>query len=88
MGWTLTGAVNFYESDVEITNTTFYRNQCEDALNIIRSDFILKNSIFDYIYSDAFDSDFSTGKVIDTKFTNTGNDAIDFSGSQILIQGC
>ena len=87
MGWTLTGAVNFYESDVEITNTTFYRNQCEDALNIIRSDFILKNSIFDYIYSDAFDSDFSTGKVIDTKFTNTGNDAIDFSGSQILIQG-
>lgn len=85
-GWTLTGAVNFYESDIEIKNTTFYRNQCEDALNIIRSEFTLENSLFDYIMSDAFDSDFSKGKVLATKFTNIGNDAIDFSGSHILIK--
>lgn len=85
-GWTLTGAVNFYESNVKINHTTFYRNECEDALNIIRSDFTLSNSIFDYIYSDAFDSDFSKGKVLSTKFTNIGNDAIDFSGSNILIK--
>ena len=85
-GWTLTGAVNFYESDVDIINTTFYRNQCEDALNIVRSNFTLKNSLFDYIFSDAFDSDFSNGKVVDTRFTNIGNDAIDFSGSKILIK--
>ena len=85
-GWTLTGAVNFYESDVDIISTTFYRNQCEDALNIIRSDFNLENSLFDYIRSDAFDSDFSKGKVLATKFTNIGNDAIDFSGSHILIK--
>jgi len=85
-GWTLTGAVNFYESDVTIINTTFYRNQCEDALNIIRSNFTLENSVFDYIQSDAFDSDFSEGKVLETKFTNIGNDAIDFSGSQIVIK--
>ena len=84
-GWILTGAVNFYESDVKITNTKFYRNQCEDALNIIRSDFTLKNSSFDYILSDAFDSDFSKGSVLSTVFTNIGNDAIDFSGSDILI---
>ena len=85
-GWILTGAVNFYESNVSISNTTFYRNQCEDALNIIRSEFTITNSLFDYIFSDAFDSDFSIGKVIDTKFTNIGNDAVDFSGSQILIK--
>lgn len=84
-GWTLTGAVNFYESDVEISNTKFYRNQCEDALNIIRSDFTLENSTFDYIFSDAFDSDFSKGEVKGTTFTNIGNDAIDFSGSDIFI---
>ena len=36
--------------------------------------------------SDAFDSDFSEGKVLETKFTNIGNDAIDFSGSQIVIK--
>ncbi len=84
-GWTHTGAVTFYESDVDITNVNFYRNQCEDALNIIRSDFNLKNSIFNFVYSDAFDSDFSTGNVINTEFINIGNDAIDFSGSEINI---
>jgi hypothetical protein len=85
-GWTLTGAVVFYESDVDLENVTFYRNQCEDALNIVRSDFNLNNSRFDYIFADAFDSDFSTGKVENTIFTNIGNDAIDFSGSEIFIE--
>ncbi len=84
-GWILTGAVNFYESDVNISYSKFYNNQCEDALNIIRSDFLVTNSIFDNIYGDAFDSDFSKGSVISTSFTNIGNDAIDFSGSQIVI---
>ena len=84
-GWTLTGAVNFYESDVKITNTKFYRNQCEDALNIIRSKFTIRDSNFDFIFADAFDSDFSHGLVLGTVFTNIGNDAIDFSGSDILI---
>lgn len=85
-GWTLTGAVTFYESDVDIVNTTFYRNQCEDALNTIRSDFKVENSIFEYIFGDAFDSDFCTGLVDGTHFKTIGNDAIDFSGSRITIQ--
>ncbi len=85
-GWTLTGAVTFYESDVDLEGVTFYRNQCEDALNIIRSDFRLEKSTFVHIFSDAFDSDFSTGLVLKTVFTNIGNDAIDFSGSRITIR--
>lgn len=84
-GWTLTGAVTFYESDVDMINTLFYRNQCEDALNTIRSDFKLEMSTFEHIYGDAFDSDFCTGLVTNCKFINIGNDAIDFSGSQIQI---
>ena len=84
-GWTLTGAVTFYESDVTITNTRFYRNQCEDALNTIRSEFTVDNCEFDYIFGDAFDSDFCTGVVSNTLFKNVGNDAIDFSGSNINI---
>lgn len=85
-GWGLTGALTFYESDVNLDNITFYRNQCEDALNIVRSNFVLNSSSFDNIYSDAFDSDFSSGTVQYVKFTNIGNDAIDFSGSKILIK--
>jgi hypothetical protein len=84
-GWTLTGAATFYESDVDIVNTTFYRNQCEDALNTIRSDFFVDQSHFEYIFGDAFDSDFCTGTVNETVFKTIGNDAIDFSGSRINI---
>lgn len=85
-GWKHTGAVTFYESDVTITNTKFYRNQCEDALNIIRSNFTLSNSTFDYIFGDAFDADFCVGQISTTYFTNIGNDAMDFSGSIITIR--
>ncbi len=87
-GWLLTGAVTFFESDVDIQNTRFYRNQCEDALNTIRSDFRVSNATFEYIYGDAFDSDFCTGRLSGSTFTNIGNDAIDFSGSKIKISNC
>ena len=87
-GWALSGAVTFYESDVDISNSAFVNNHCEDALNIVRSDFLLDNSYFDHIWGDAFDSDFSTGLVDKVKFTNIGNDAIDFSTGKITIRGC
>lgn len=87
-GWTLTGAVNFYESDVEITNSSFINNVCEDGLNIIRSNFLVKDSRFENTYGDAFDSDFSNGKVINCRFNNLNNDAIDFSGSVADITSC
>lgn len=87
-GWTLTGAVNFYESDVDITNCVFEHNHCEDALNIIRSDFHVTKSSFNYIYADAFDADFCTGLLDYSSFNHVGNDAIDFSTSQITIDHC
>ncbi len=84
-GWTLTGSVTFYESDVIIDNALFYRNQCEDALNTVRSAFELRNSSFEYTFGDAYDADFCTGTVYGCSFENIGNDAIDFSGSEISI---
>ncbi|MEA3448971.1 MAG: CotH kinase family protein [Bacteroidota bacterium] len=87
-GWILTGAVTFYESDVEITHSGFSNNHSEDALNIIRSDFVVSDCLFNQTFSDAFDSDFCTGILSNSEFLNTGNDAIDFSGSQIDISNC
>jgi len=84
-GWNLTGAVTFYESDVDVLNCGFVNNSCEDALNIVRSEFLVKNSIFDHTFGDAFDADFSTGLVDSVLFTQIGNDAIDFSGSRISV---
>jgi len=81
----LTGGLNFYRSDVEITKTDIFNSYAEDALNIIQSNFIIKDSIFANHKSDAIDSDFSNGKIINVIFDNINNDAIDTSGSKVLV---
>lgn len=87
-GWVLTGAVNFYESDVEIYHSSFKNNQCEDALNIIRSEFILNHCKFINTYADALDIDFGNGILSNCEFSYLNNDAADFSGSLVQIENC
>jgi hypothetical protein len=80
------GAINFYESDVEITNSKFSNNlRGDDYLNIIRSNFLLSNSIFQNTNGDSIDIDFSNGIIKDSIFNKSLNDAIDFSGSKVNI---
>ncbi len=86
--WTLTGAVNFYESDVDISYCTFTKNHCEDALNIIRSHFEIDKITVSHTFSDGFDADFCTGTLQNSRFYKTGNDCMDFSGSIITITNC
>ena len=83
--WELSGAVNFHEAPVEISNSVFEQNRCEDALNIIRSKFTLDSNVFKNVYSDAFDGDFVEGNVLNCTFLNSGNDGIDVSGSNIYL---
>lgn len=85
-GWNLTGAVSFYQSDVDIFNTQFLENNCEDALNIVRSDFLMSKSLIGNAFADGFDADFATGNVENSKFEDIGNDGLDFSGSLINIK--
>lgn len=85
-GWLLTGAVNFYESDVEIRNTLFTDNHCEDMLNTIRCIFYVHHCTMQNTFGDSYDSDFCTGTVDNCSFTNNGNDAIDFSTSDVIIK--
>ena len=87
-GWTLTGAVNFYESDVDLVSCIFKNNVCEDALNIIRSDFSLRDSQILNAFADGFDADYCTGEVRNCEFRNNANDCIDFSTSVIEISDC
>ncbi len=84
--WSVTGAATFYESDVELTDCSFDSNQCEDALNIIRSEFTIDRCRFAGAASDSLDCDFSQGQISDTIFVGSGNDAIDTSGSAIRIE--
>ncbi len=82
----MTGCLSFYASDVTIRNSAFIDAQCEDALNIVKSDFILDNITIDGARADAFDSDFSTGRVVNSTFINSGNDGIDVSGTRLVVE--
>ncbi len=84
--WQLTGAVTFYESDVEMTQVTISENHCEDALNIIRSTFSIKGLNINNTFADGFDCDFCKGKIFESYFHHTGNDGLDFSGSYIEVE--
>ena len=85
-GWELTGAVTFYESDVQISHCQFTENRSEDGLNVIRSEININNSLFSKTASDAFDGDFVKGILSNSSFVDCGNDGIDVSGSVIEIR--
>lgn len=83
--WQLTGAITFYESDVDMVNVTIRQNHCEDALNIVRSKFDISKLNINHTFADGFDSDFCKGRITDSYFHHTGNDAVDYSGSIVDI---
>jgi hypothetical protein len=89
--WTLTGGVNFYKSDVDLDKCLFKGSKGEDALNIIHSDFNLRDIIITNTISDAFDGDFTTGTISGGLFqeigTGGGGDGVDISGSVVKITG-
>lgn len=84
--WSLTGAVTFYNADVELKNCNFINNiKGDDFLNIVKSNFLIYSTNFINVNADAIDSDFSSGSIINSSFYNCGNDAIDFSGSTVKV---
>lgn len=87
-GWVLTGAVTFYESDVQMEACVFRDNQSEDGLNIVRSEYKVVQCLFAHTSSDAFDSDFCHGEIKSCVFNQTGNDGLDLSGSVATVSDC
>tara|TARA_B100000575_G_scaffold116144_1_gene92401 strand:+ start:12396 stop:15029 length:2634 start_codon:yes stop_codon:yes gene_type:complete len=82
----LLGAINFFRSDVIIENSKFENNLGEDFLNIISSDFSIKNVTMNRVNFDAIDFDFSNGSIENVSILNSGNDALDFSGSKVNVK--
>ena len=80
------GSINFFQTDVIIENSLFKNLYSEDAINIVSSNYKIKNTFFENIKSDAIDIDFSDGKITESIFLKIGNDAIDFSGSNSDVQ--
>ena len=84
-GWPVTGAVTFYESPLDARHVSFTGNRSEDALNVVRGRFSLDDVYFADTASDAFDGDFTEGRIVNSRFARTGNDAIDVSGSSVDV---
>ena len=82
----VTGGLSFYNSKVEINSSEFIKSESEDALNLVSSPFLIKDSYFSNVFSDAIDVDFSNGKIENSFFKNIGNDAIDISGADVSIK--
>ena len=79
----ITGAINFFNSDVIIKNSIFDGNNFgDDQLNIISSNFLIKDTMINNSLFDAIDIDFSNGKIINSTISRSGNDSVDFSYSK------
>lgn len=85
-GWTLTGGINFYKSNIYLDHVLLGNNQTEDAINVIHSSFKFFNSTFSSTYADAFDGDFSEGLIENCVFSNIAGDAVDISGTKAEIR--
>lgn len=82
-GWRLTGGVTFRESELRASDATFTGNRAEDALNLIRSRFALRDLVVEDAASDGFDCDFCEGRLDGGAFRDVGGDGLDVSGSRI-----
>ena len=76
----LSGAVTFQESPFELRHAEFTGVRAEDALNAIRSRYLLEDVRFEGCASDAFDADFSEGELTRCRFERSGGDAVDLAG--------
>jgi hypothetical protein len=83
--WQSPGGVTFHRSPVDLVATRIEDARGEDALNIVGADFLLESTTLRGGPHDLFDGDFVTGTVRDCTFADSGEDAIDVSGSRIEI---
>ena len=83
--WKRTGAITFYESPVEFNGCNFYGCQSEDAIHLIRSEFIFNTCMFQNMKNDALDVDYSSGTITDCVFEKCDENAIDITMSKVQL---
>jgi len=81
--WMLTGGMTLHQSQVTLEHVLFAGTQAEDALNLVRSTFTMRDVQMRDTRSDGLDSDFSKGTLERCAFLRIGGDGIDLSGSNV-----
>ena len=87
-GWQSSGGVTFYRTPVDCYDCTFRGATCEDAFNLFAARCHIERCVFDGGPHDLFDGDFVDGSIINCQFLNSGEDAIDVSGSSLTVSNC
>lgn len=83
--WSVTGGLTFYKSDLQISDTAIEGSLGEDAINVISSHLRANRLTIANSLSDGLDGDFVTGSIVNSNFENIGGDAIDVSGSKLIV---
>ncbi|MEZ4818785.1 MAG: hypothetical protein R3A45_02390 [Bdellovibrionota bacterium] len=81
----LTGALTFYHTTVDLDHVYIDDVDSEDAINIVRSDFVIGRLTVQNTASDGVDIDFSEGHINFLDFAKIGGDSFDVSGSKITV---
>lgn len=84
--WARTGGFTFYESPVEFKYCSFYNCKAEDVVSVIRSDFSFSNCFFSKMVDDGLDIDYSNGTITKCTFEVCGENALDFTMSDVKLQ--
>jgi len=84
-GYLTFGALNFFNSKVNMENFNIENISSEDAINFVNSEIFIKNGSFNNIKSDAIDVDHGTGKIEKIRFLKVLNDGLDFSESKVNV---
>ena len=85
--WELAGGVVFRKAHVELDDCRFIRTRTDDALNVVRSTFAIRNTTMLDSQSDAFDADYATGSIEAGVMERAGGDAIDLGASSVTVRG-
>ena len=84
--WARSGYITFYESNVNFKDCNFFNSKAESALNLIRSNFILKECSFEKMNNSALEVDYSDGEISNCAFKNCGYNAIDIIKSVVKLK--
>jgi len=76
--------------DLTVKDCTIGRNYLgDDAMHLAYcKNFIVEGCLFDQARSDALDVDISSGKVVLSRFRNSGNDTLDLMTSNMRVDNC
>lgn len=87
-GWQTLGGLTFYRSALDLIDSRIEHALGEDAINVFGADVLFERLAIQDGVSDLFDGDFVTGTVRNCSFSASVEDAIDVSGSRVLVEGC